>query len=82
MLSIFLICLFLSFITFCLSNFQFLSILIVLENINVLILLSSSYIDSLTNNISFLAFIVVVTIEVVLALVILTRVWSEESLNF
>nr|YP_010737122.1 NADH dehydrogenase subunit 4L [Tristoma integrum]WEP25117.1 NADH dehydrogenase subunit 4L [Tristoma integrum] len=69
------------FLGFFLSSFQFLSILVVLENLNVLILLMSCLIDTEGGSLCFLVFIVVATMEVTLALVVLSRLWSQNLLN-
>nr|YP_009756892.1 NADH dehydrogenase subunit 4L [Capsala pricei]QIK50409.1 NADH dehydrogenase subunit 4L [Capsala pricei] len=73
--------LFIVFFSFFLSSFQFLSILVVLENLNVLILLNSCLLDSSSGNLCFLVFIVVATIEVTLSLVVLSRLWSQNLIT-
>nr|YP_010372299.1 NADH dehydrogenase subunit 4L [Capsala martinieri]UOX29719.1 NADH dehydrogenase subunit 4L [Capsala martinieri] len=73
--------LFVIFFSFFLSSFQFLSILVVLENLNVLVLLVSCLIDSTSGNLCFIVFIVVATIEVTLSLVVLSRLWSQNIIT-
>nr|BBJ70604.1 NADH dehydrogenase subunit 4L [Benedenia seriolae]BBJ70616.1 NADH dehydrogenase subunit 4L [Benedenia seriolae]BBJ70628.1 NADH dehydrogenase subunit 4L [Benedenia seriolae]BBJ70640.1 NADH dehydrogenase subunit 4L [Benedenia seriolae]BBJ70652.1 NADH dehydrogenase subunit 4L [Benedenia seriolae] len=51
-----------------------------LENVNILILIISSYQDFLNSNIPFLIFMIIATIEVVLSLVVLSRVWTQSSI--
>nr|AFD18239.1 NADH dehydrogenase subunit 4L [Pseudorhabdosynochus yangjiangensis] len=77
LLSLFLIlvCVIISF-----SGFSYLGILVLLENLNVIILfyvIISGIWGQYTN---FIIFIVVSTIEVTLGLVILTRLWNNDSL--
>nr|YP_003934525.1 NADH dehydrogenase subunit 4L [Benedenia hoshinai]ABK58254.1 NADH dehydrogenase subunit 4L [Benedenia hoshinai] len=71
-----------SLLGFFLSGYQFLSVLVVLENLNILILIASGYWDISSNGICFLLFMIIATIEVVLSLVVLSRVWSHTSLIY
>nr|QZR92105.1 NADH dehydrogenase subunit 4L [Cichlidogyrus casuarinus] len=72
-----LMCLVLLLSCFSVSRANFLSILIFIELINVLLLLSIFSEGLITGSfVSFLAFIVVATMEVVISLVSLTRLWS------
>nr|YP_003735120.1 NADH dehydrogenase subunit 4L [Benedenia seriolae]ADI24684.1 NADH dehydrogenase subunit 4L [Benedenia seriolae] len=68
------------YIGFFLSNFQFLSGLVVLENVNILYIIISSYQDFLNSNIPFLIFMIIATISVVLSLGVLSRVWTQLSI--
>nr|YP_010350548.1 NADH dehydrogenase subunit 4L [Capsala katsuwoni]UOK11872.1 NADH dehydrogenase subunit 4L [Capsala katsuwoni] len=81
MILFYLLGLFVCFFSFFLSSFQFLSILVVLENLNVLILFISSIVDSGSGSLCFLVFIVVATIEVTLSLVVLSRLWSQNLIT-
>nr|YP_010015765.1 NADH dehydrogenase subunit 4L [Thaparocleidus varicus]QOI72762.1 NADH dehydrogenase subunit 4L [Thaparocleidus varicus] len=67
---------------FCLVSFKFISVLILLENINILILVYIFLNSFNTINPLFLIFMVIVTIEVTLSLVSLTRVWDCDSLVY
>nr|YP_009524386.1 NADH dehydrogenase subunit 4L [Lepidotrema longipenis]AXR86346.1 NADH dehydrogenase subunit 4L [Lepidotrema longipenis] len=62
------------------NGFNYLGILLLLENFNVFILLYLFYVSSFDYNINFILFIVFATVEVTLGLVILTRVWNSDSL--
>nr|UFQ88737.1 NADH dehydrogenase subunit 4L [Rhinebothrium scobinae]UFQ88749.1 NADH dehydrogenase subunit 4L [Rhinebothrium scobinae] len=73
-------------VSFFLSLSRFLNCLIILENFNVLLLLFS-LLGSLTgNHMIFIVLMVVSTVEVIIGLVVLTRVWectnSLDALSF
>nr|YP_009415150.1 NADH dehydrogenase subunit 4L [Atractolytocestus huronensis]ASL24615.1 NADH dehydrogenase subunit 4L [Atractolytocestus huronensis] len=59
-----------------LSVGRFLSCLIILENFNVLILLFSLIMTSADSHMLFVVLMVVSTIEVVVGLIVLTRLWE------
>nr|YP_010129816.1 NADH dehydrogenase subunit 4L [Spirometra theileri]QVD40116.1 NADH dehydrogenase subunit 4L [Spirometra theileri] len=64
------------FLGFILSLTRFLSCLIILENFNVLLLLFSLLLGLLNSHVIFIALMVVSTVEVIVGLVVLTRVWE------
>nr|YP_005351102.1 NADH dehydrogenase subunit 4L [Pseudochauhanea macrorchis]AEO93251.1 NADH dehydrogenase subunit 4L [Pseudochauhanea macrorchis] len=66
-----------------LINFgNFLSILIVLENFNVLLLLSCICLSCIDSSLLiFTCIVVILTIEVCYGLVIVCRLWNSNSLN-
>nr|YP_006460024.1 NADH dehydrogenase subunit 4L [Tetrancistrum nebulosi]ADN44064.1 NADH dehydrogenase subunit 4L [Tetrancistrum nebulosi] len=65
--------------SFLLSNFRFLSMIIIMEIFNVLVLLNVYFINSEAVRMSFLIFMVVATMEVTVSLVCLTRLWDFDS---
>lgn len=71
-----LVCMF----SFVLSSARFLKCLIVLEKMNVLLLVGCLLLGSSDNHVYFVAFIVMFTVEVVLGLCVLTRVWGSGTL--
>nr|AIB52356.1 NADH dehydrogenase subunit 4L [Spirometra erinaceieuropaei] len=64
------------FLGFILSLTRFLSCLIILENFNVLLLLFSLLLGLWDSHVLFIALMVVSTVEVIVGLVVLTRVWE------
>nr|YP_010947750.1 NADH dehydrogenase subunit 4L [Azygia robusta]WMH04197.1 NADH dehydrogenase subunit 4L [Azygia robusta]WMH04209.1 NADH dehydrogenase subunit 4L [Azygia robusta] len=66
--------------SFVLSVTRLLNCLIIIENINVLLLLTSLLGQAGESRVLFLTLMVVFTIEVTLALVVLTRLWDYSSL--
>nr|UFQ88905.1 NADH dehydrogenase subunit 4L [Rhinebothrium sp. MZUSP 8025] len=66
-------------ISFFISISRFLNCLIILENFNILLLLFSLLYNCFDNHMIFIVLMVVSTIEVIIGLVVLTRVW--ESIN-
>ncbi len=62
------------FLGFILSLTRFLSCLIILENFKVLLLLFSLLLGLLDRHVLFIALMVVSTVEVIVGLVVLTRV--------
>nr|UFQ88869.1 NADH dehydrogenase subunit 4L [Rhinebothrium sp. MZUSP 8022]UFQ88881.1 NADH dehydrogenase subunit 4L [Rhinebothrium sp. MZUSP 8023] len=64
---------------FFISISRFLNCLIILENFNVLILLFSLLYSSFDSHMIFIVLMVVSTIEVIVGLVILTRVWESAN---
>nr|QXU59671.1 NADH dehydrogenase subunit 4L [Diphyllobothrium cordatum] len=61
---------------FVLSLTRFLNCLIILENFNVLLLLFSLLLSVADSHIIFIVLMVVSTVEVIIGLVVLTRVWE------
>nr|BAP10840.1 NADH dehydrogenase subunit 4L [Taenia sp. MZH:127052] len=76
MISLFLIFCFVIMISFFLSITRFLNTLIVLENFNVLILMFCLIFSSFDSHMIFMALMVISTVEIIVGLVILTRVWE------
>nr|UFQ89073.1 NADH dehydrogenase subunit 4L [Caulobothrium sp. MZUSP 7989]UFQ89085.1 NADH dehydrogenase subunit 4L [Caulobothrium sp. MZUSP 7990] len=62
--------------SFFLSLSRFLNCLIILENFNVLLLLFSLLYTSYDSHMLFIVLMVVSTVEVIVGLVVLTRVWE------
>lgn len=62
------------------SGFSYLGVLLLLEKLKVFILFEISKWLSGDQLLGFLIFMVVATIEVVVGLVILTRLWKRDSL--
>nr|YP_001218782.1 NADH dehydrogenase subunit 4L [Dibothriocephalus nihonkaiensis]ABN79367.1 NADH dehydrogenase subunit 4L [Dibothriocephalus nihonkaiensis]BAF61113.1 NADH dehydrogenase subunit 4L [Dibothriocephalus nihonkaiensis] len=61
---------------FILSLTRFLNCLIILENFNVLLLLFSLLLSIADSHVIFIVLMVVSTVEVIIGLVVLTRVWE------
>nr|YP_001031213.1 NADH dehydrogenase subunit 4L [Dibothriocephalus latus]ABI53734.1 NADH dehydrogenase subunit 4L [Dibothriocephalus latus]BAF61125.1 NADH dehydrogenase subunit 4L [Dibothriocephalus latus]BAV82481.1 NADH dehydrogenase subunit 4L [Dibothriocephalus latus] len=61
---------------FILSLTRFLNCLIILESFNVLLLLFSLLLSMADSHIIFIVLMVVSTVEVIIGLVVLTRVWE------
>nr|UFQ88341.1 NADH dehydrogenase subunit 4L [Rhinebothrium sp. LRP 10392]UFQ88353.1 NADH dehydrogenase subunit 4L [Rhinebothrium megacanthophallus] len=66
-------------ISFFLSVSRFLNCLIILENFNVLLLLYSLILSLVDSHMLFIILMVVSTIEVIIGLVVLTRVWESSN---
>nr|BAV82552.1 NADH dehydrogenase subunit 4L [Schistocephalus solidus] len=64
---------------FVLSLTRFLNCLIILENFNVLLLLFSLLSTLLEGHTIFIVLMVVSTVEVIIGLVVLTRVWESTN---
>nr|YP_001218758.1 NADH dehydrogenase subunit 4L [Echinococcus oligarthrus]BAF56512.1 NADH dehydrogenase subunit 4L [Echinococcus oligarthrus] len=79
MVSLFLFFSFVIMISYFLIVGRFLNCLIVLENFNVLILLFCLLFSSLDNHMVFIVFMVISTVEIVVSLTVLTRVWECSS---
>jgi len=77
--SVVLLGVFIIITSFVLSLGRFLNCLIVLENLNVLLLVSSLLFLG-ERRVLFLILIVIFTIEVTLSLVVLTRLWDYREL--
>nr|QXU59707.1 NADH dehydrogenase subunit 4L [Bothridium pithonis] len=63
-------------LSFFLSLTRFLNCLIILENFNVLLLVFSLLLSIQESHILFIVLMVVSTVEVIVGLVVLTRVWE------
>nr|BBB87223.1 NADH dehydrogenase subunit 4L [Moniezia expansa] len=79
MVTIYLLLFFVIVFSFFLSYSRFLNCLIILENFNVLLLLFCLLVGSMDSHIIFVVLMVVSTIEVIVGLVVLTRVWECSS---
>nr|QCP68150.1 NADH dehydrogenase subunit 4L [Fimbriaria fasciolaris] len=79
MVTVFLILFFTIVLSFFLSFSRFLNCLIILENFNVLILLFCLLLGSLESHMTFIVLIIISTVEVIVGLVVLTRVWECSS---
>nr|YP_009175583.1 NADH dehydrogenase subunit 4L [Drepanidotaenia lanceolata]ALH16571.1 NADH dehydrogenase subunit 4L [Drepanidotaenia lanceolata] len=79
MVTIFLILFFTIVLSFFLSISRFLNCLIILENFNVLLLLFILLLGLLESHIIFIVLMVISTVEVIIGLVVLTRVWECSS---
>nr|UFQ88761.1 NADH dehydrogenase subunit 4L [Rhinebothroides sp. MZUSP 8013]UFQ88773.1 NADH dehydrogenase subunit 4L [Rhinebothroides sp. MZUSP 8014]UFQ88797.1 NADH dehydrogenase subunit 4L [Rhinebothroides sp. MZUSP 8016] len=66
-------------ISFFISISRFLNCLIILENFNVLLLLFSLLYNCFDNHMIFIILMVVSTVEVIIGLVVLTRVWESAN---
>nr|QXU59719.1 NADH dehydrogenase subunit 4L [Adenocephalus pacificus] len=64
---------------FILSLTRFLNCLIILENFNVLLLLFSLLLSVADSHTIFIVLMVVSTVEVIIGLVVLTRVWESTN---
>nr|QOV00831.1 NADH dehydrogenase subunit 4L [Echinococcus canadensis] len=76
MVTLFLLFSFVIMISYFLTVGRFLNSLIVLENFNVLILLFCLLFSSLDGHIIFIVLMVVSTVEIIISLTLLTRVWE------
>nr|QXU59695.1 NADH dehydrogenase subunit 4L [Duthiersia expansa] len=76
MIVIFLLFFTVVLVSFFLSLTRFLNCLIILENFNVLLLIFSLLLSFQDSHILFIVLMVVSTIEVIVGLVVLTRVWE------
>lgn len=79
MLTLYVVLFTLIVVRFFLSIRRFLKCLIILENFKVLLLLFCLLLSALDRHIIFIVLMVVSTIEVVIGLVVLTRVWECAS---
>nr|YP_007375114.1 NADH dehydrogenase subunit 4L [Taenia martis]BAM76211.1 NADH dehydrogenase subunit 4L [Taenia martis] len=66
-------------VSFFLSITRFLNSLIILENFNVLLLLFCLIVSVNDNHIIFIVLMIISTVEVIIGLVVLTRVWECSS---
>nr|YP_009178848.1 NADH dehydrogenase subunit 4L [Pseudanoplocephala crawfordi]ALJ78643.1 NADH dehydrogenase subunit 4L [Pseudanoplocephala crawfordi] len=79
MITIFLVLFFIVVLSFFLSFSRFLNCLIILENFNVLLLLFCLLLGTFDSHMMFIILIVVSTVEIIVGLVVLTRVWECSS---
>nr|YP_007476440.1 NADH dehydrogenase subunit 4L [Echinococcus equinus]AAK82344.1 NADH dehydrogenase subunit 4L [Echinococcus equinus]ARO49930.1 NADH dehydrogenase subunit 4L [Echinococcus equinus]BAM84077.1 NADH dehydrogenase subunit 4L [Echinococcus equinus] len=79
MVTLFLLFSFVIMVSYFLAVGRFLNSLIILENFNVLILLFCLLYSSLDSHVIFIVFMVVSTVEIVISLTVLTRVWECSS---
>nr|YP_009049007.1 NADH dehydrogenase subunit 4L [Taenia regis]BAP10780.1 NADH dehydrogenase subunit 4L [Taenia regis] len=79
MITLFLTLGFVILVSFFLSITRFLNSLIILENFNVLVLMMCLLFSSNDSHMIFMALMVISTIEIVVGLVLLTRVWECSS---
>nr|YP_009330664.1 NADH dehydrogenase subunit 4L [Cloacotaenia megalops]AOG66047.1 NADH dehydrogenase subunit 4L [Cloacotaenia megalops] len=80
MVSLFLSMFMIILVSFFLCLSRFLNCLIILENFNVLLLLFCLLLSGADSHIIFIILMVVSTIEVILGLVVLTRVWESSNI--
>nr|YP_002117987.1 NADH dehydrogenase subunit 4L [Echinococcus ortleppi]ARO49941.1 NADH dehydrogenase subunit 4L [Echinococcus ortleppi]ARO49952.1 NADH dehydrogenase subunit 4L [Echinococcus ortleppi]ARO49963.1 NADH dehydrogenase subunit 4L [Echinococcus ortleppi]BAF56536.1 NADH dehydrogenase subunit 4L [Echinococcus ortleppi] len=76
MVTLFLLFSFVIMISYFLTVGRFLNSLIVLENFNVLILLFCLLFSSLDSHMIFIVLMVISTVEIIISLTVLTRVWE------
>nr|YP_009440984.1 NADH dehydrogenase subunit 4L [Moniezia benedeni]AOY40424.1 NADH dehydrogenase subunit 4L [Moniezia benedeni] len=76
MITIYLVLFFVIVFSFFLSYNRFLNCLIILKNFNVLLLLFCLLVSIMDSHIIFVVLMVVSTVEVIIGLVVLTRVWE------
>lgn len=79
MITLFLILFVTIIFRFFLSFSRFLNCLIILENFNVLLLLFCLILSSLDSHMLFIVLIIISTVEIIIGLVVLTRVWECSS---
>nr|YP_007889812.1 NADH dehydrogenase subunit 4L [Taenia twitchelli]BAN15644.1 NADH dehydrogenase subunit 4L [Taenia twitchelli] len=79
MITLFLIFSSVIMVSFFLSITRFLNSLIILENFNVLVLLFCLILSTNDSHIIFIVLMVISTVEVIIGLVLLTRVWECSS---
>nr|QSV08796.1 NADH dehydrogenase subunit 4L [Taenia hydatigena] len=79
MVTLFLVLVFVILISFFLSITRFLNSLIILENFNVLVLMMCLLTSSNDSHMIFMTLMVISTVEIIIGLVLLTRVWECSS---
>nr|YP_009316242.1 NADH dehydrogenase subunit 4L [Anoplocephala magna]AMR73958.1 NADH dehydrogenase subunit 4L [Anoplocephala magna] len=79
MISIFLVMFFVIVFSFFLASTRFLNCLIILENFNILLLLFCLLVSLEDSHVIFVVLMVISTVEIIIGLVILTRVWECSS---
>nr|ARO49897.1 NADH dehydrogenase subunit 4L [Echinococcus granulosus]AWB97700.1 NADH dehydrogenase subunit 4L [Echinococcus granulosus] len=79
MVTLFLLFSFVIMVSYFLTVGRFLSSLIILENFNVLVLLFCLLFSSLDNHMIFITLMVISTLEIIISLTVLTRVWECSS---
>nr|YP_009415138.1 NADH dehydrogenase subunit 4L [Breviscolex orientalis]ASL24591.1 NADH dehydrogenase subunit 4L [Breviscolex orientalis] len=76
MMALFLVIFSVVMLALMLSVSRFLNCLVILENFNVLLLLFCLWVGAYSTHMVFVVLMVVTTIEVVVGLVVLTRLWE------
>nr|AOL57810.1 NADH dehydrogenase subunit 4L [Echinococcus granulosus]AWD27190.1 NADH dehydrogenase subunit 4L [Echinococcus granulosus]AWD27358.1 NADH dehydrogenase subunit 4L [Echinococcus granulosus] len=79
MVTLFLLFSFVIMVSYFLTVGRFLNSLIILENFNVLVLLFCLLFSSLDNHMIFITLMVISTLEIIVSLTVLTRVWECSS---
>nr|AOL57818.1 NADH dehydrogenase subunit 4L [Echinococcus granulosus]AWD27214.1 NADH dehydrogenase subunit 4L [Echinococcus granulosus] len=79
MVTLFLLFSFVIMVSYFLTVGRFLNSLIILENFNVLVLLFCLLLSSLDNHMIFITLMVISTLEIIISLTVLTRVWECSS---
>lgn len=79
MVTLFLVLVFVILVRFFLSITRFLNSLIILENFNVLVLMMCLLTSSNDSHMIFMTLMVISTVEIIIGLVLLTRVWECSS---
>nr|AWD28594.1 NADH dehydrogenase subunit 4L [Echinococcus granulosus] len=79
MVTLFLLFSFVIMVSYFLTVGRFLNSLIILENFNVLVLLFCLLFSSLDNHMIFVTLMVISTLEIIISLTVLTRVWECSS---
>nr|AOL57866.1 NADH dehydrogenase subunit 4L [Echinococcus granulosus] len=79
MVTLFLLFSFVIMVSYFLTVGRFLNSLIILENFNVLVLLFCLLFSSLDNHMIFITLMVISTLEIIIGLTVLTRVWECSS---
>nr|YP_007891020.1 NADH dehydrogenase subunit 4L [Echinococcus felidis]BAN15704.1 NADH dehydrogenase subunit 4L [Echinococcus felidis] len=79
MVTLFLLFSFVIMVSYFLTVGRFLNSLIILENFNVLVLLFCLLFSSLDNHMIFIVLMVISTMEIIISLTVLTRVWECSS---
>nr|AWB97412.1 NADH dehydrogenase subunit 4L [Echinococcus granulosus] len=79
MVTLFLLFSFVIMVSYFLTVGRFLNGLIILENFNVLVLLFCLLFSSLDNHMIFITLMVISTLEIIISLTVLTRVWECSS---
>nr|WPK96141.1 NADH dehydrogenase subunit 4l [Paranoplocephala sp. 2 MG-2023] len=79
MVTIYLLLFFIIILSFFLCYSRFLNCLIILENFNVLLLLFCLLLGESDSHMIFIVLMIISTVEVIVGLVVLTRVWECSS---
>jgi NADH:ubiquinone oxidoreductase subunit K len=79
MVASFLMVFFIGCISLSLSYNRFLNCLIILENFNILLLMYALISSAIDRHMIFIILMVVSTIEVIVGLVVLTRLWESSG---
>nr|WPK96146.1 NADH dehydrogenase subunit 4l [Paranoplocephala jarrelli] len=79
MVTVYLLLFFTIVLSFFLCYSRFLNCLIILENFNVLLLLFCLLLGESDSHMTFIVLMIISTVEVIVGLVVLTRVWECSS---